>query len=87
MDLGIFKNSLEMANNYQGSDGAHSNVRKSLGYKVIGDSTDSVWGVMDIYPRTNFPDIRKKVCGQRPPFGITALIFNRSQSIQILEIC
>src|SRR6266536_2230318 len=28
---------------------------------MVGDSTDAVWGVMDIYPRTNFPDIRKKV--------------------------
>jgi phenol 2-monooxygenase len=27
---------------------------------MIGDSTDAVWGVMDIFPRTNFPDIRKK---------------------------
>jgi phenol 2-monooxygenase len=27
---------------------------------MIGDTTDAVWGVMDIYPRTNFPDIRKK---------------------------
>lgn len=27
---------------------------------MIGDSSDAVWGVMDIYPRTNFPDIRKK---------------------------
>ena len=27
---------------------------------MIGDSTDAVYGVMDIYPRTNFPDIRKK---------------------------
>jgi phenol 2-monooxygenase (NADPH) len=41
-------------------DGAHSNVRRSLGYKMLGDSTDAVWGVMDVYPRTNFPDIRKK---------------------------
>ncbi|KFY01163.1 hypothetical protein O988_02882 [Pseudogymnoascus sp. VKM F-3808] len=41
-------------------DGAHSAVRRSLGYKMIGDSSDAVWGVMDIYPRTNFPDIRKK---------------------------
>lgn len=44
----------------QGCDGAHSVIRKSLGYKMVGDSTDAVWGVMDIYPRTNFPDIRKK---------------------------
>ncbi|KAI1082077.1 FAD binding domain-containing protein [Whalleya microplaca] len=43
-----------------GCDGAHSLVRKSLGFNMIGDSTDSVWGVMDVYPRTNFPDIRKK---------------------------
>ncbi|KAI0123621.1 FAD binding domain-containing protein [Xylariales sp. AK1849] len=43
-----------------GSDGAHSVVRKSLGFKMLGDSTNSIWGVMDVYPRTNFPDIRKK---------------------------
>lgn len=27
---------------------------------MIGDTTDTVWGVMDIYPQTNFPDIRRK---------------------------
>ncbi|PGH14778.1 hypothetical protein AJ79_02794 [Helicocarpus griseus UAMH5409] len=43
-----------------GCDGAHSVVRKSLGFKMVGDSSDAVWGVMDVYPRTNFPDIRKK---------------------------
>ncbi|KAH6839577.1 FAD binding domain-containing protein [Chaetomium sp. MPI-CAGE-AT-0009] len=43
-----------------GCDGAHSVIRKSLGFKMVGDSTDAVWGVMDIYPRTDFPDIRKK---------------------------
>ncbi|KAI0816641.1 FAD binding domain-containing protein [Xylaria sp. FL0064] len=43
-----------------GSDGAHSQVRKSLGFKMVGDSSDEVWGVMDVYPRTSFPDIRKK---------------------------
>jgi phenol 2-monooxygenase len=43
-----------------GCDGAHSTVRRSLGYTMIGDTTDTVWGVMDIYPLTNFPDIRRK---------------------------
>ena len=43
-----------------GSDGAHSKVRKSLGIQMKGDSTDRVWGVVDTYPRTDFPDIRKK---------------------------
>lgn len=27
---------------------------------MIGDSSDSLWGVMDVIPRTEFPDIRKK---------------------------
>lgn len=43
-----------------GCDGAHSTVRRSLGHKMVGDTSDAVWGVMDIFPRTNFPDIRKK---------------------------
>ncbi|KAL4907206.1 hypothetical protein BDW74DRAFT_189734 [Aspergillus multicolor] len=43
-----------------GCDGAHSTVRKALGYSMIGDSSDAVWGVMDMIPRTDFPDIRKK---------------------------
>lgn len=43
-----------------GCDGAHSTVRKSLEYKMLGDTTDTVWGVMDIYPLTTFPDIRRK---------------------------
>ncbi|KAL2827517.1 FAD binding domain-containing protein [Aspergillus cavernicola] len=42
-------------------DGAHSTVRKALGLKMVGDSSDAVWGVMDMVPRTDFPDIRKKV--------------------------
>ncbi|KUJ06726.1 putative phenol 2-monooxygenase [Mollisia scopiformis] len=49
-----------------GCDGAHSTVRRSLGVSMIGDSTDAVWGVMDVFPRTNFPDIRKKVVIQTP---------------------
>ncbi|KAF7542455.1 hypothetical protein G7Z17_g11557 [Cylindrodendrum hubeiense] len=44
----------------QACDGAHSAVRKSLGFKMVGDSSDAVWGVMDVHVRTNFPDIRKK---------------------------
>ncbi|KUJ06289.1 putative phenol 2-monooxygenase [Mollisia scopiformis] len=42
-----------------GCDGAHSTVRKSLGFKLVGDGSDSVWGVMDFIPRTDFPDTRK----------------------------
>ncbi|GFF70627.1 3-hydroxybenzoate 4-monooxygenase [Aspergillus lentulus] len=42
------------------SDGAHSVVRKSLGFNMVGETSDSVWGVMDVFPRTDFPDIRKQ---------------------------
>ncbi|PNP51907.1 hypothetical protein THARTR1_07498 [Trichoderma harzianum] len=44
-----------------GCDGAHSAVRKSLGFAMVGDSTNAIWGVMDLHARTDFPDIRKKV--------------------------
>lgn len=43
-----------------GSDGAHSAVRRSLGFKMVGDSSNAIWGVMDVYPRTNFPGVRTK---------------------------
>lgn len=28
---------------------------------MIGDTSDLIWGVMDVFPRTNFPDIRKQI--------------------------
>ncbi|KAL9114952.1 MAG: hypothetical protein Q9227_001195 [Pyrenula ochraceoflavens] len=28
---------------------------------MVGDTSDSLWGVMDVYPQTNFPDIRKQL--------------------------
>lgn len=43
-----------------GTDGAHSWVRKQLGIVPEGESTDYVWGVLDIVPITNLPDIRKR---------------------------
>lgn len=41
-----------------GADGAHSWVRRQLGFKMVGEGTDFVWGVVDGVPITNFPDIR-----------------------------
>lgn len=43
-----------------GAEGAHSPVRRSLKIPMEGDSTNATWGVMDVFPRTTFPDIRKK---------------------------
>ncbi|KAL3469636.1 FAD binding domain-containing protein [Aspergillus californicus] len=55
-EVGVFEAKYVLA-----CDGAHSTVRRALGYNMIGDSSDAVWGVMDMVPRTDFPDIRKKV--------------------------
>ncbi|KAJ5676713.1 uncharacterized protein N7477_002346 [Penicillium maclennaniae] len=43
-----------------GCDGAHSTTRHALDIKMEGDSTDAIWGVMDVTVQTDFPDIRKK---------------------------
>ncbi|KAI1791906.1 FAD binding domain-containing protein [Ganoderma leucocontextum] len=43
-----------------GSDGAHSWVRKTLDINMEGDNTESIWGVIDMVPDTNFPDFRTK---------------------------
>ncbi|MCK0745234.1 FAD-binding monooxygenase [Chromohalobacter nigrandesensis] len=43
-----------------GCDGARSQVRKSLGRSLEGDSANQAWGVMDVLAVTDFPDIRMK---------------------------
>lgn len=43
-----------------GCDGAHSWTRQQLGFHMEGEQTDFIWGVLDIVPITNFPDIRMK---------------------------
>lgn len=43
-----------------GCDGAHSWVRNQLGFQLRGESTDYIWGVLDVIPITNFPDIRMR---------------------------
>ncbi|KAJ6789159.1 hypothetical protein PWT90_06035 [Aphanocladium album] len=39
-------------------EGAHSWTRKQLGFKMEGEHSDYIWGVLDIIPITDFPDIR-----------------------------
>lgn len=45
-----------------GCDGAHSWTRKALGpdFEMQGEMTDYIWGVLDIVPITDFPDIRNR---------------------------
>lgn len=43
-----------------GCDGARSTVRGAIGRELVGDRTDTSWGVMDVLAVTDFPDIRLK---------------------------
>ncbi|PYH88930.1 hypothetical protein BO71DRAFT_337777, partial [Aspergillus ellipticus CBS 707.79] len=42
-----------------GADGAHSTVRRRVGIAMLGDPSDSAWGVIDFVPDTDYPDIRR----------------------------
>ena len=48
-----------------GADGAHSWVSNQLGFELKGDSTDYVWGVLDILSITDIPNIRMR-CAIHP---------------------
>ncbi|BEJ11446.1 hypothetical protein CspHIS471_0108680 [Cutaneotrichosporon sp. HIS471] len=43
-----------------GCDGGHSWVRRQLGFEMVGEQTDYIWGVLDAVPASNFPDIRSR---------------------------
>ena len=59
-----------------GCDGARSAVRKSMGNKLIGDSANKAWGVMDVLAVTDFPDVRFK-CAIQSANGGNILIIPR----------
>ncbi|GAA2175644.1 FAD-dependent monooxygenase [Agrococcus versicolor] len=56
-----------------GCDGARSNVRRSMGRTLAGDQAFHAWGVMDVLPTTDFPDIRMK-CAIQSAAGSILLI-------------
>ncbi|CAE6353502.1 unnamed protein product [Rhizoctonia solani] len=41
-----------------GCDGAHSWVRRHLRIQMVGETSDEVWGVIDGFVETDFPDVR-----------------------------
>ncbi len=57
-----------------GADGARSQVRRSIGRKLEGDSAKHAWGVMDTLAVTDFPDIRLKCAIQSRSGGNILLI-------------
>ncbi|MGI9364965.1 MAG: FAD-dependent monooxygenase, partial [Rhizobiaceae bacterium] len=57
-----------------GCDGARSKVRQSIGKKLLGDSANQAWGVMDALLVTDFPDIRLKTLIQSANQGSIVII-------------
>lgn len=57
-----------------GCDGARSIVRQLIGRTLHGDSANHAWGVMDVLPVTNFPDIRFKTAIQSAEEGSILII-------------
>ncbi|WP_353471287.1 FAD-dependent monooxygenase [Salipiger sp. H15] len=57
-----------------GCDGARSTVRASMGHALKGESARQLWGVMDVLPVTDFPDIRLKAAIQSADQGSVLII-------------
>lgn len=57
-----------------GCDGAHSTVRRSMGYDLKGEAARQLWGVMDVLAVTDFPDIRLKAAIQSAHDGSILVI-------------
>ncbi|KAL4795319.1 FAD binding domain-containing protein [Aspergillus venezuelensis] len=66
-----------------GADGAHSWVRQELGFSPEGESTDYVWGVLDIVPITNFPDIRTLCTIQSADSGSIMVIPRENKLVRL----
>lgn len=56
-----------------GADGAHSVVRRCMDLKLQGESSDHIWGVVDLVVDTDFPDIRRR-CAIHSPAGSVMVI-------------
>ncbi len=57
-----------------GCDGARSAVRQAMGRKLVGESANHAWGVMDVLVDTDFPDIRFKSLVQSASEGSVLII-------------
>lgn len=65
-----------------GADGAHSWVRKTLGFAMEGEQTEFVWGVVDTIPDTDFPDIRNR-CAIHSPNGSCMVIPREGDMVRL----
>ncbi|KZP17569.1 hypothetical protein FIBSPDRAFT_746817 [Athelia psychrophila] len=65
-----------------GADGAHSWVRKSLGIAMEGAQTEYIWGVLDLVPETDFPDVRSR-CAIHSANGSCMIIPREGDGIRL----
>ncbi|KAF8075152.1 FAD binding domain-containing protein [Lyophyllum atratum] len=65
-----------------GGDGAHSWVRRSFNIEMEGEHTDYVWGVVDMIPDTDLPDIRNK-CAIHSNHGSCMLIPREGDKVRL----
>jgi flavin-dependent dehydrogenase len=68
-----------------GCDGAHSWTRKQLGFELEGEPTDYIWGVLDIIPITDFPDVRQR-CAIHSASAGSMMIIPREHKLTRLYI-
>lgn len=66
-----------------GADGAHSWVRGQLGFQLRGESTDYIWGVLDIVPITDFPDIRMRCAIHSASSGSVMVIPRENKLVRL----
>jgi phenol 2-monooxygenase len=66
-----------------GADGAHSWTRKQIGVSLQGDSTDYIWGVLDIVPITDFPDIRMRCAIHSASSGSVMVIPRENKLVRL----
>lgn len=66
-----------------GCDGAHSWTRRQLGYKLEGEQTDFIWGVLDIIPITDFPDIRMRCAIHSESSGSVMVIPRENKLVRL----
>lgn len=66
-----------------GSDGAHSWTRKQIGLALEGESTDYIWGVLDIVPITDFPDIRMRCAIHSANSGSIMIIPRENKLVRV----
>ncbi|KAH7114914.1 FAD binding domain-containing protein [Dactylonectria macrodidyma] len=65
-----------------GCDGAHSWTRRQIGSVMEGEQTDYIWGVLDIIPITDFPDVRYR-CAIHSTSGSMMIIPRENKFVRL----